>query len=138
VLQYAQIVIGVALPLFFTVTTLVLALVIAMALAHLATGYWDVAYTDGRRYISPPEQHVHSYMEVLPLVATALLVVLHWPAFVAIFDGTAASWAIHLRPQMAPAGVIAYVASGLVLAGAAIAEEYVRCIRHRRVAGSSA
>jgi hypothetical protein len=47
------------------------------------------------------------------------------------------AWSIRLRPQTPPAGVIAYVTTGLVLAGGAIAEEAFRCIRHRRVAGSS-
>jgi hypothetical protein len=29
----------------------------------------DVSYTQRRRFISPLEQHVHGYMEVLPVVA---------------------------------------------------------------------
>jgi hypothetical protein len=134
--QYVQIVAGVALALFLEVTSLVLVLVIALALLHLATGYWDIAYTTGRRYVSPPEQHVHSYMEVLPLVATALLVIIYWSSFAAIFNGDAASWSVTRRQYPPPAGAVAAIAVGMAVAGLAIAEEYFRCAR-RRSAGAA-
>ena len=128
--QYVQIVAGVALALFLEVTSLVLVVVIALALLHLATGYLDIAYTTGRRYISPVEQHVHSYMEILPLGATALLMVLYWSPFAAIF-GDAGSWSVTRRQQALPTGAVASVAVGLALAGLAIAEEYWRCARRK-------
>ena len=131
VVQYLQIVAGVALVVLLEVTSLVLVVVIALALLHLATGYLDIAYTTGRREISPLEQHVHSYMEMLPPVATALLVILYWSAFAAIFNGDNADWTIARRQQPLPTGAIAAVAIGFALAGLAIAEEYVRCARHR-------
>jgi ABC-type amino acid transport system permease subunit len=127
--QYVQIVAGVVLSLFLDVTSLVLVLVIGLALLHLATGYVDIAYTTGRRHISPLEQHVHSYMEVLPLAATALLVILYWDPFAAIFDDAAASWTWTRRQQPLPAGALAAIAAGIALAGCAIAEEYFRCVR---------
>jgi hypothetical protein len=129
--QYLQIVAGVALVLLLEVTSLVLVVVVIIALLHLATGYLDIAYTTGRRYISPLEQHVHSYMEMLPVVATALLVILYWSAFAAIFNGANADWTLALRQQPLPTGGLATVAIGFVLAGLAVAEEYVRCVRHR-------
>lgn len=122
--------------MFLEITSLVLVLVIALALLHLATGYLDIAYTTGRRYISPLEQHVHSYMEVLPLAATALLVVLFWDAFTPIFDAAAASWIFTRRQQPLPAAAIAAVAIGLGFAGLAIAEEYRRCSRRAHDARS--
>ena len=130
-MQYLQLVAGVALVVLLEVTSLVLVVVIALALLHLATGYLDIAYTTGRREISPLEQHVHSYMEMLPPVATALLVILYWSAFAAIFNGDNADWTIARRQQPLPTGAIAAVAIGFALAGLAIAEEYVRCARHR-------
>ena len=131
VVQYLQIVAGVALVVLLEVTSLVLVVVIALALLHLATGYLDIAYTTGRREISPLEQHVHSYMEMLPPFATALLVIVYWSAFAAIFNGDNADWTIARRQQPLPTGAIAAVAIGFALAGLAIAEEYVRCARHR-------
>jgi hypothetical protein len=125
--QYLQIVCGVALAVFLEVGSLVLVAVIVLALLHLATGYVDVAYAAHRRYVSPPEQHVHSYMEILPLVATAVLVILYWDAFAAIFNADAASWSLTRRQQPLPAGALTAVAMGLAAAGVAIAEEYYRC-----------
>lgn len=129
--QYLQIVAGVALALFLEVTSLVLVLVIALALLHLVTGYLDIAYTTGRRYISPPEQHVHGYMEVLPLAATALLAIIYWSPFAAIFNGDAGSWIVTRRQQPLPAGAVAAIAVGFAAAGLAIAEEYLRCAGRR-------
>jgi hypothetical protein len=129
--QYLQIVAGIALALFLDVSSLVLVLVIALALLHLATGYVDIAYTSGRRYISPPEQHIHSYMEMLPLAATALFVILYWIPFAAIFNDDAASWSVTRRQHGLPAGAVAAIAVGIASAGLAIAEEYFRCARRR-------
>jgi len=128
-IQYLQVVAGIALCLFLEVTSLVLVVVIALALLHLATGYLDIAYTSGRRYISPPEQHVHSYMELLPLVATAVLAILYWTPLAAIFNGEAASWIVARRQQALPLGAGIAVAAGTAAAGLAIAEEYFRCVR---------
>jgi hypothetical protein len=50
----------------------------ALVLAHSVLSYIDVRYTDGRRRIRPLEQAVHGFMDVLPLVAIALLGVQHW------------------------------------------------------------
>jgi hypothetical protein len=112
--------------------SLVLVLILILAAMHLVTGYLDIAYSTGRRYVSPPEQHVHSYMEILPLVATAMLVVLYWAPFAAIFNGEPASWMLTRRQPALPAGALAAVAVGLLLAGLAIAEELVRCARTQR------
>ena len=127
--QYVQIVAGIAVALFLETTSLVLVLLIALALLHLATGYFDIRYTTGRRYVSPFEQHVHSYMEILPLIATAHWVIMHWDAFAPILGGGVASWVVTPRQELAPTGVIAAIALGMAAAGAAIAEEYLRCTR---------
>jgi hypothetical protein len=127
--QYLQVVGGMALSIFLEGTSLVLVLVIALALLHLATGFVDIAYTTGRRLISPTEQHVHSYMEVLPLAATAVLVILHWSPFAAVFNGDGASWTMTRRQPPLPAGAVAAIAVGTVAAGVAIAEEFFRCVR---------
>jgi hypothetical protein len=134
VVQYLQIVAGLAFGLLLEVTSLVLVLLVALAALHLVTGYLDIAYTTGRRYISPPEQHVHSYMEVLPLVATALVILLYWEPFAAMFNDDVASWIVTRRREGLPVGPIVALAVGMGFAGLAIAEEYVRCARNRRTA----
>ena len=129
IVQYLQIVAGIALVFFLKMTSLVIVLLVVLAALHLATGYLDIAYPTGRRYISPSEQHVHSYMEILPLVATALAVLLYWNAFAAILNGDAANWIFARREQALPGGPVAGIVIGVVCAGGAIAEEYFRCAR---------
>ena len=45
---------------------------------HSATAYWDQAYAEQRRRVTPIEQHVHSLLEVSPLMAALFLTALHW------------------------------------------------------------
>jgi len=66
------------LGLFLEVNAGVLLSALAAVAAHEATAIWDVAYAEPRRKVSPSEQHVHSFLEVGPLVAVLLLGVLHW------------------------------------------------------------
>jgi hypothetical protein len=67
--------------LFLEINAPVLALMIAAFLAHEATAMWDVSYAITRRKVTPIEQHVHSFLEMLPLMATSFIIVLHWPRF---------------------------------------------------------
>jgi hypothetical protein len=45
----------------------ILAMIVCL-LAHQATAMWDVSYAYRRREIRPTEQHVHSFLEMLPLM----------------------------------------------------------------------
>jgi hypothetical protein len=74
-------------------------------------------------HVSPLEQHVHSYLEILSLVAAALLVgaFLEEPTAFARRDGS-------VRP---PGPMVAIVAGAMFLAGVAIDEEFWRTLRVR-------
>ena len=72
--------------LFFSVNALLLALMFAGVVAHTASSWSDLRYATGRRCITAFEQYVHSFLNVLPWVALALVVVLHWPVVRAVFD----------------------------------------------------
>jgi hypothetical protein len=63
---------------------IVLIMLLAWA-AHEVTGYWDLAYANAHRRITPVEQRVHDYLGVIPLLALSFVVVTHWPAFLSIF-----------------------------------------------------
>ena len=54
----------------------VLATAIGAVAAHSATAYWDQAYAEPRRRVTPVEQHVHSLLEVSPIMATFLITAL--------------------------------------------------------------
>src|SRR5947209_18413368 len=66
------------LGLFCEVNAGMLTLTYATLAVHELTAVWDVAYADGRREVTPTEQHVHGFLERVPLMATLLLTVLHW------------------------------------------------------------
>jgi hypothetical protein len=75
------------MALLLEVNTTVLLSTIAGLVAHEATVIWDVGYAEPRRRTSVNEQHVHSFLEVLPFVGTAFLLVLHWEHVWGILTG---------------------------------------------------
>jgi hypothetical protein len=125
--QFASLALPLVLVTFLQVTPLVIAIVAGSIVLHTTLSIADVSYTDGRRYISPIEQHVHALMVVLPVVAAALVALLNWAA---IFSS---DWVLRLKPEPLPV-VPAYllVGSYLVLAGAPIIEELIRTSRRLR------
>ena len=70
--------------LFLEINSPVLALIIASFFVHEWTALWDVSYAVTRREVTPVEQHIHSFLEMLPLMAAAFISVLHWPALRAL------------------------------------------------------
>jgi hypothetical protein len=122
------------LGLFFEVNSGVLLTSFAAFLAHEATAMWDVAYAEPRRRVTPGEQHIHSYLEIGPLMAVALLTALHWDqarALIRVGDGAAD---FSLRPKREPLQRT-YVIGLLAAIGACGAlpyvEEFIRCFRYR-------
>jgi hypothetical protein len=103
--------------------------------AHQATAAWDVSYAEERRRVTPGEQHVHSLLEVLPLMAVSFLTVLHWDQARALagLDDRPADFG--LRPKREPlsgrylAGLLGAISSFIV---APFAEELWRCYREDR------
>ena len=110
--QTLQVGLPVLLVLFVELNLLALALLVAAAVAHTLTAYVDVSYASERRVILPLEQVAHAFLFTLPLVATALLVILHWPAVqtpTGIASAGAGDWGLRLRDPALDAGVIAAV-----------------------------
>lgn len=70
--------------LFLEIDAPVLSLMIASFFVHEATAMWDVSYAVTRREVQPVEQHVHSFLEMIPLLAVSLISVLHWPQLQAL------------------------------------------------------
>ena len=54
-------------------------------LLHDMTALWDVSYAVTLREVTPIEQHVHSFLEMVPFMAVAFVCVLHWPQVLAMF-----------------------------------------------------
>jgi len=132
-LMMTEIGLPVLLALFFEVDSLVLLVIILMFFTHEATTYWDVAYADGLREVTPNEQHAHSFLEVLPFMNASVLFCLHWDQMLALFHIGKEQPDFRLRPkkQKLPLG---YTVGVLAAVGAFIglpyAEELWRCYRH--------
>jgi hypothetical protein len=84
-LQMAQAGVPATLGLFFEVNAGVLAVTLAALGLHQGTAVLDVAFADGRRRVTPTEQHVHGLLEQVPAMATAFLFALHWDQARALF-----------------------------------------------------
>jgi hypothetical protein len=71
--------------IFLQVNAGIIAFMIAAFFLHEITALWDVSYAVTVRRISPIEQHVHSFQEMIPLMAILLLISRHWGQFQALF-----------------------------------------------------
>jgi hypothetical protein len=136
ILQAIEIGIPLLAGLFLEINSGVLALMILFVAAHTATALWDTSYSNPRRYISPFEQHVHSHLEYIPIVAVALVVVLHWDAFLGLFGaGTSrASFDIKLKSNPVPLPYLLAVLVPVFVQSLLLTEETLRSARGTRIA----
>ena len=131
-LQFSEIAIPILAALFLEINALIILLMIVCFLLHEATAYWDVSYANRTREVSPIEQHVHSFLEMLPLMGLLMVIVLHWEQFMSLFGLAPASFAIALKQPPLPWSYIGTMLT-LVLLFEALPylEELVRTLRKR-------
>lgn len=137
VAQFACIAIAFVFALLLEVTALVFLVMLAAVVAHTILSYADVAYTLKRRHISPLEQHVHGFLDVIPLVAVGLIGVLDWPtiwpqAMEATGELNSPQPALGWKEPMIPAAeLVLLLGSFFILAGVPVFEELSRVLRSR-------
>jgi hypothetical protein len=131
VVAFGQIALPTLAALFLELNALMLVVAGLAVLAHMATSLLDTAYSQPRRHISPLEQQVHSYLEMLPLFAFAIALVLHAGAW------RDPVWRFVLRDSPLPATAIAATLLGFLAAFGMIAEELWRCSRRANCADAS-
>jgi hypothetical protein len=120
------------LALLADVNALVLTAMIGGFVAHEGISYWDVRYAKGLRHITALEQHTHSYLEILPLMATSVMICLRPKQFAAIFGrgDEPARWRIAPKKSPLTARYIAGIVTGIgAFVVAPYLEEFVRCLR---------
>ncbi len=124
---------GVAAGLFFEIDATALALMAASAVAHEAVLVWDLSYAANARPPSAAEQHVHSFLEVIPFTAFAFSACLHPRAFRAALTGREIG--LRLTPRYHPDAPL-YIAAILTLVTLGLfvpyTEELIRCWRTDR------
>ncbi|MEU4348058.1 diguanylate cyclase [Streptomyces sp. NPDC023838] len=125
----------VAVGLLAKINPLVLSVMGGAAVAHGATALYDVSFATGRREVRPVEQHIHSFLEVLPLTAMAFVACLHPEAVRATLRGGPGpdDWKLLPKERPLPARYLAALAATISV-GVALpyAEEMKRCLRARR------
>ncbi|WP_030824986.1 hypothetical protein [Streptomyces hygroscopicus] len=126
----------VAMGLLARVNPLVLSVMGGAAIAHGATALWDVSLATGEREVRPVEQHIHSFLEVLPLSAMAFTCCLHGEQVRAALRGgdRPEDWKLLPKENPLPARYLAAIGLGI---GAFVvlpyAEEMKRCVRAARI-----
>jgi hypothetical protein len=132
ILQLTEMGIPILALMFFEVNALIIALMLVCLILHEATAWWDVSYAHSTREITPTEQHVHSFLERLPLMGFLIVIVLYWGQFLALFGlgSEAARFDLAWKRQPLPGWYIAGVLIAVVLiAWIPYGEEFLRCWR---------
>jgi hypothetical protein len=120
--------------MFLEINALIILVMIVCLILHEATAMWDVSYANKTREVAPIEQHVHSFLEMLPLMGLVLVVVLHSGQFLALFGlgSERAQFVIALKQPPLPLTYIAVMLSLIFLFDVLpYFEELLRGLRHR-------
>jgi hypothetical protein len=111
-LQIVEVGVPILAVMFLEINALVIGLMIVCFVLHEITAIWDLSYATATRYVSPVEQHVHGYLQMLPLLALVLVVVLHWEQFLGLIGVNSPDFSIALKGSPLPPF---YVAGALLL-----------------------
>jgi hypothetical protein len=131
-LMFAEVAIPLLAALFFEINALVILMMIAGFIVHQLTALWDVSFAIDKRNVTPLEQHVHSFLEMLPLMSVIVVVILHWPQFLALFGAgpETARFTLTLKPEPLPwLYVCSFLAGVLLLEVLPFGEELFRTLR---------
>ncbi|AZP79898.1 diguanylate cyclase/phosphodiesterase [Mycobacterium avium subsp. paratuberculosis] len=131
-LMMAEVGVPITLVLLCEINPLVLSTILASIAAHEATALWDVtaAERSGRR-VTTWEQHVHSFLESLPIMAASALGCLHWREVRELVRGARSrdAWRLRWKQNPLPGGYLAAVAAAVAAAIVVpYGEELYRCV----------
>ena len=133
-LQFAEMAIPTLAAIFLDINALIILTGIVCLVLHEATAIWDVRYAYDRREVTPTEQHIHSLLEMLPLMGLTIIIILHWGQFLALFGlGTErADFGIRFKQPPLPWGYVTVMLT-LVLLFEVLPylEELLRALRDR-------
>jgi hypothetical protein len=134
-LMFAEIGLPLLAAMFLEINGLIIAVMLLAFFVHEATALWDVSYATTARTVTPIEQHVHSFLEIIPLMALVSVVSRHWQQFLALFGLGSEPFRTDLSWKSEPLPIL-YIASilGLILFFELLpyGEEFVRGLRANR------
>ena len=117
---------------FLEITSPVILMMVAALLAHEVTVYGDLRIATAKREVTPTEQMVHSFMEMIPLVGIWLVSVLREDELRALLgtSSRAPDFSLRLKKQPLPISYRAGLITAVALFGAVpYAEELWRTLR---------
>ncbi|MBP0582775.1 diguanylate cyclase [Labrys sp. LIt4] len=116
-LMFAEVGIPLLAGIFLEINALIISVMIAAFFVHEATALWDVSYATTAREVTPIEQHVHSFLEMIPLMAIVYVVSLHWQQFLALFGlgSQAPRFDLTWKAQPLPIGYVAALMTMIVI-----------------------
>jgi hypothetical protein len=101
--------------MFLEINALIILIMIVDLSLLAATAVWDVRYATTARTVTPNEQHVHSFLEMIPLMGVVIIVSRHWDQFLALFGaGETAKFDLVWKRQTLPTAYILSII-GLIL-----------------------
>lgn len=134
-IQLGEAGVPVLMGLLLDINALIILLMLLALVLHEATALYDLYYTVHRRYISPLEQHVHSFLELLPIMGVSFVTILYWNQFVGLFGlGPEAprftlAWK---QPPLSPVYLAGLCAAIVLLILLPFGEELWRCLKAAR------
>jgi hypothetical protein len=139
-LQFAEMAVPTLAAIFLEINALIILIMIVCLILHEATAIWDVSYANKTRKVVPIEQHVHSFLEMLPLMGLVLVIILHWGQFLSLFglgSEPARSTVALKQPPLPWTYVVTILFLVLILDLLPYLEELVRGLRARRTGSVS-
>jgi hypothetical protein len=134
-LMLAEIGIPLLAAIFFEINALIFAVMIAGLALHQLTALWDTTFASQKRRITPIEQHVHSFLELIPLTAVLIVVIFNWSQFASLWGlgSEAARFDLVLKRDPLPWTYVAtFLFAAMLLEVLPFLEEFVRGWRARR------
>jgi len=129
-LQFGLVGVPLLAALLLEVNAAVLLVMLVMLLLHQAIAVWDVRYANRTRPVSPLEQHIHGVLEMNPTFGTAIVAILHWDQFIALFGGGNAVFNLAWKYNSLPAWYLTLVLVGVLVFGVLpYGEEFLRTWR---------
>jgi hypothetical protein len=132
-LMLIEVTVPLTLAVFFRINALVLAVMLTCLAAHEVSGYLDLKLAMATRRVSILEHQIHSALEILPLTAILLVMILHWPQTEALLGlgPEHAEWFLGAKQAPRWVELLPPFAGFLVLALIPYSEEFVRGWRQK-------
>jgi hypothetical protein len=105
------------LCLLCEINLLILTMIMCSIAAHDATARWDVSTAEhSGREVTTWEQHVHSFLESMPIMAASTLGCLHWRQVRELLGGirNRDAWRLRCKQERLPTGYLAAIGAPVV------------------------